>query len=318
MKKIAAIALALFMALQTVSFALAEGAEYSRPNDSASVLKYFSEEENLTWKYYEAEKAELSGNARINSDHQGYRGKGCVAFSYWSKGVISPGIKFTVNAPISGPQEFLVGYDNGHAFAQSANLYINGEAKGKVYFPTIEKDNWKVYGMIKVSADLKPGENIIAFTYDDLDAPSSFNVDFIAITKGETWKEEPLNIRLTIGDATIVKDTLVGEIPVKSDVAPVIKEGRTFVPLRGVLEMLDAFVYWDADKRTAIVKNDDVKIELPIGRIGVSVNGEIAIIDAPSFIENGRTMVPLRFISETLGYKVDWNGDKREITIHVK
>ncbi len=295
-----------------------QGEEYNRPNDTASVLKYLSEEENLRWKYYETEKAEVFGNAKINADHAGYRGKGCVALSYWSQGITVPGIKFTVNAPVEGPQEFLIGYDNGHDFAQSANLIINDTDKSKIYFPTVEKDNWKAYGMIKLNVNLKLGANTIILTYDDLDAPSSFNVDFIALTKGDTWDKEPLSIKLKIGDTTIVKNTQVGEIPVEGDVAPVIKAGRTFVPLRGVLEMMDTVIFWDEAKRTVEIKGEEKKIELPIGRIGATVNGEITILDVAPFIEDGRTMVPLRFISETLGYKVDWNGDTREVTINIK
>jgi hypothetical protein len=62
-------------------------------------------------------------------------------------------------------------------------------------------------------------------------------------------------------------------------------------------------------------------IALWIGQNRANVNGEYKLIDSmnssvtPIIVEPGRTMLPLRFVSENLGAKVDWNSSKREVTI---
>lgn len=50
-------------------------------------------------------------------------------------------------------------------------------------------------------------------------------------------------------------------------------------------------------------------------KIKLEVNGQIINPDVEPFIENGRTLVPIRFISEALGYNVSWNEEKREVSV---
>ncbi|MBC7766366.1 MAG: hypothetical protein H7Y41_07780 [Hyphomonadaceae bacterium] len=99
------------------------------------------------------------------------------------------------------------------------------------------------------------------------------------------------------------------------DVAPKIIADRTFVPFRKIFEALDATVEWQADTRTVIGTKGDTVISLQIDSVNATVNKVAKTIDAPPTIENGRTLVPLRFISESLGLTVSWNGDTRIITI---
>lgn len=294
-----------------------EGEEMKRPNDSASVLKY-GDIVKRQWAYFEAESAELLEGARENADHEGYNGAGCVAMTCWNTNPdATPAIKFTVNAIVDGAQDMYIGYDNGHAWAQSANLTVNGTLVGKVYFPTVEKDVWASYGMIKTNVTLAAGENTILLQYDRADYPSSFNIDFVALSKGDTWKDDAKAIRLTIGNKTITKITENGEVPIETDVAPQIKDDRTFIPVRGVFELAGATIEWNGDTRAATVKTDDATVVVTIDNKQARVNGRRVMMDAPAFINDGRTLIPLRFISENLGYKVDWDGETQTITIHL-
>ncbi|RJX22205.1 MAG: copper amine oxidase N-terminal domain-containing protein [Desulforudis sp.] len=84
------------------------------------------------------------------------------------------------------------------------------------------------------------------------------------------------------------------------------KANRTYVPLRFVSEALGAEVDWDGPKQTAIVKKDGKVITMKIGSKTPTVDGKTKTLDAPAVLMNGRTMVPLRFVSEALGTKVDW------------
>ncbi len=105
------------------------------------------------------------------------------------------------------------------------------------------------------------------------------------------------------------------------DSAPMINSDRTFVEIRSILEKAGAELSWIEDERaveiTGIVGD---KIKLWIGKPDAVVNGNDAKIEDGNdevvpFIENGRTMLPLRFISESLGFFVGWNADKKIITI---
>ncbi len=104
-----------------------------------------------------------------------------------------------------------------------------------------------------------------------------------------------------------------------TEFSPYIKQGRTFVPIREITENLGADVKWNnKDKSIKISLNGDV-INMKINSPNVSVNGKKVSLDnaqAPQLAlyssprKETKTMVPLRFISETFGYDVDWNNDE--------
>lgn len=90
----------------------------------------------------------------------------------------------------------------------------------------------------------------------------------------------------------------------KFDTPPVIKDGRTLVPVRTIAEAFEASVHWDPVERKVAVKKDGKEILIWVGGKRVSVNGTKSEIDVPAMILNGRTMVPLRFITENLGLTI--------------
>ena len=129
--------------------------------------------------------------------------------------------------------------------------------------------------------------------------------------------EEVIIIKLVIGSRMIY----VNGKPDFMDVAPIIMEGRTLLPIRYVAEPLGAEVSWDPiDKKVTVVLNDTV-IELWIGKPVAKVNGKFVYIDpdnhkvVPIIIPPGRTMLPVRFVAENLGCKVEWDSIRREVSI---
>ena len=56
-------------------------------------------------------------------------------------------------------------------------------------------------------------------------------------------------------------------------------------------------------------------VEMQIGRKSISVNGNLAQKDVAPVIQNSRTLVPIRFITESLGGAVAWNGESKEVTL---
>lgn len=100
-----------------------------------------------------------------------------------------------------------------------------------------------------------------------------------------------------------------------NDQPPVIKNNRTLVPLRGIFESLGAEVKWYNDTQTVEAIKGSTTIVLQIGSYTAYVNGEQVILDQPAEIINGRTMVQIRFVSEALGAKVEWEGSTNSVII---
>lgn len=100
------------------------------------------------------------------------------------------------------------------------------------------------------------------------------------------------------------------------DAQPFIDQnGRTQVPIRFISEQLGAEVSWDGiEKKVTVTKGSDT-ITLKIGESIATKNGKTLYFDTTSFVKNDRTFVPLRFISETLGVKVNWIEASRTVEI---
>ncbi len=90
------------------------------------------------------------------------------------------------------------------------------------------------------------------------------------------------------------------------DQPPVIENSRTLVPMRAIFEVFGAVVTWDQETKTVTGTLDGKVVTLTVGDKTSYVNGEAATLDVPAKIINGRTMVPVRFISESLDADVQW------------
>jgi hypothetical protein len=90
--------------------------------------------------------------------------------------------------------------------------------------------------------------------------------------------------------------------------------GHTYVPLRGVLEKLGASVIYDKDSRSIVATKGDKVVKLP-AEGDATVNGKTVNLDAPAFVMNGRTMVPLRFMAETFDAQVNYNESDHAVRI---
>ena len=99
------------------------------------------------------------------------------------------------------------------------------------------------------------------------------------------------------------------------DAPAYIEKGRTLVPIRVISEEFGAVVEWKADENKAVITSDDTAIEIVIGADKAVVNGEEKQLDVPAVISGGRTMVPLRFISEELQKTVEYVAMTRQIII---
>jgi len=168
----------------------------------------------------------------------------------------------------------------------------------------IDKDgNFETYLL------LKEGENELKFKL----------IDKLDNTKEEIYKVnyvKKIVLKLQIGN----KMMYVNDNPQEIDVPPQIIEGRTLLPIRWVAEPLGASIGWDANEKKVTVSLKDTIIELWIGKNIARVNGVDTPIDpnnpkvVPMIIQ-GRTMLPVRFVAENLGCKVDWDANTKTVTI---
>ncbi|NLN87247.1 MAG: DUF2271 domain-containing protein [Syntrophomonadaceae bacterium] len=104
------------------------------------------------------------------------------------------------------------------------------------------------------------------------------------------------------------------------DTAPMIHEGRTFMPIRFVTDNIGAEIQWQAADQTVTITQADKTIRLKIGNSNATVNDASVPVDSTNqnvqpFISNGRTMMPLRFIAENLDCTVEWAPEPRMVTV---
>jgi hypothetical protein len=108
---------------------------------------------------------------------------------------------------------------------------------------------------------------------------------------------------------------LIDEMPLKFDVPPLIKEGRTLVPFRAIAESLNLDVLWESSTQTIKGTTPTTSLVLKIASNTALVNGQAVPLDVPPEITEGRTLIPLRFFSENLGCTVDWFAEHQIIKI---
>ena len=106
------------------------------------------------------------------------------------------------------------------------------------------------------------------------------------------------------------------------DQQPIIVDGRTLVPIRGVFEHMGFTAEWIDATRTAMLEGPGHSITIPVDELTFIVqrSADFGVPhtitpDVPQQIINGRTMLPLRAVSEAIGVGVEWDGDNRMVLI---
>ncbi|MEA4892182.1 MAG: copper amine oxidase N-terminal domain-containing protein [Peptococcaceae bacterium] len=99
------------------------------------------------------------------------------------------------------------------------------------------------------------------------------------------------------------------------DVPPQIIDGRTMVPLRFIGDVLGASVEWNGQTRQISYVTKDRSILLTLDKTAAVLNGTAAEMDVAPASIGGRTMVPVRFVSQWLGAAVSWDGATRTVEV---
>lgn len=175
---------------------------------------------------------------------------------------------------------------------------------------------------------IKISPRVINYSFEDMTAsvdPNTFNINIedygrnpkiIAKLGNKTstlslYDENTKLIKMKIND---VNYSINGEGK-KMDAKPFIKNDRTLVPLRFIVEAIGGEVNWDNDNRLVTVNSKGKNIELPIDSKTIKIDGKDVNIDQAAIIKGDRTFVPIRFIAENLDMLVNYINDTREIEI---
>ncbi len=123
-------------------------------------------------------------------------------------------------------------------------------------------------------------------------------------------------IVMTIGSSRMYVRGVAQAIDPGFQTSPAIVNGRTFVPIKAIIEQLGGTVDWNAADQTVTVTLNNESIVLHIGDTNATVNGVAKTLDAAPYISaTNRTMLPVRFIAENFGHQVNWDGKTRTVTI---
>ena len=192
---------------------------------------------------------------------------------------------------------------------KSDMLTLSGKVNEKVtaLYVGMNKVDVLPDGTFATTVKLASGANTIAVTAYDL----AGNKGAAAVKVTYTPAASATVIMLTIGTDVVTVNGKATSI----DAVPEIVNGRAFVPIRFVAETFGATVDWLAETQGITITLGDSTIGLQIGNATAVINGSIVSLESAPYIKNGRTMVPLRVISEAFRGNVGWDPALRTITI---
>ncbi|WP_379131990.1 copper amine oxidase N-terminal domain-containing protein [Paenibacillus sp. sgz500958] len=103
---------------------------------------------------------------------------------------------------------------------------------------------------------------------------------------------------------------------ITSTVAPVQTSTSVLVPFKVVSEALDADVVWNQKERSVALTKDGVTVKLFINKKTAFVNGKAVTLQAAPTVVNGSTLVPVRFVSQSLNTTVQWEPESQTVVVY--
>lgn len=192
---------------------------------------------------------------------------------------------------------------NGGTVSETSRQVKNGEAYGQLPVPV-----WRGHTFLGWFTKSRTGEPVT----------ESARVN---LTKNTTlyahWEEGPdvTTITLQIGNPEMTingRSTPIDE----QGTAPVIRNDRTLLPVRAVIEALGGTVKWNEKQRQVSLSMDRKALYLVIDSTTLKDNkGKTWEKDTAPIIENGRTLLPIRAVTEFFGAQVKWEDSSRTVTI---
>ncbi len=151
--------------------------------------------------------------------------------------------------------------------------------------------------------------------------PAYMDVDFVRVWNtrpqpaGDAFVGMPeINVQMQIGNPLMTVNGAAKQID-DQGTAPVLMQNRTLMPVRALVEALGGQVYWDGAGQTVTLRCGGNVLRLKIDSTMAYRNGAAVQLDTAPILSDGRTMLPVRFIAESFGWKVTWDGEQQEIAI---
>jgi uncharacterized repeat protein (TIGR02543 family) len=182
------------------------------------------------------------------------------------------------------------------------SLTVNGNS----LVPTLE-------GNFETKLTLSTGANTIIIEATDRagnKSSKSYTISYVQPQARPSYM-----IILKIDDPNITVNGTSQKIDVQGS-KPIIKDGRTLLPIRTLIESLGGEVLWYAKEQKVTITLNGHSIILWIGKTTALVDGSKTTLDVAPQIINGRTYIPLRFVSEHLGGSVNWDITTQTVTIY--
>lgn len=185
---------------------------------------------------------------------------------------------------------------------------------------------------------LNQGEDIWPITQEVLDDPTlnqDMKPEAVEIIRSymslyqDTAEQQSAEAQIQAREMRDIIDVITGKettvnvyingTKINYDVAPILdnKTNRTLVPFRKTFETLGAMVWYEDSTNSVYATKGQTLLRLPVGENKAYINGQLVILDVATRIKDKRTMVPLRFISQALGYQVTSLPEGELINVHI-
>ncbi|PKM94370.1 MAG: hypothetical protein CVU84_09865 [Firmicutes bacterium HGW-Firmicutes-1] len=133
--------------------------------------------------------------------------------------------------------------------------------------------------------------------------------------KAPSSKDDSAVVFLKIGNPSMYINQVEKEIDPGRNTVPTLKDGRTLLPIKALIEGLGGTVEWYGNERKVSIKLNNNHIETWIGSKTYKINGVSKTMDVAPVIINSRTMVPLRFVAQNLNATVHWEGTQKVVMV---
>mgnify|MGYP005889038661 CR=1 FL=1 len=228
---------------------------------------------------------------------------------------------------------------NGEAVIQGDKISRDGkESLRKIVYETDKGKyvaNVGKYIVYMKGRKEKYDENMLYFSNDGVYFTNVVAKDAIAetrMTNTNNWTMYILNGNIYIDDSLKINEAdiekelnelkqntvayvVLNDSILSFDQPPVIEEGRTLVPMRFLFEQMGANVEWNEETKSARATLNNKAVTFAIDDNEAEVDSQPVTMDVPARLINGKTMVPLRFLSEELGYTVTWDEETRTAVV---
>ncbi len=230
-----------------------------------------------------------------------------------------PSNEVSIEIKDTTPPTITINSPEDNSIVNTDTIHIKGTVKDDVSVSKLTVQDKEVSfdkdGQFDAEVTLKEGKNTITITATDKAGNKATKTITVTYKPKTVITLQPDNPMMTVNGVQQEIDPGRGTKPV---IIP--KWGRTVVPIRAIVEALGGTIEWDGTERKVTINFNGTVIELWIDKPQARVNGTTKWIDPNNhdvkpIIVNDRTMLPLRFVAENLGCKVDWNGTTRTITI---